>query len=250
MPAHTTPDPTTAHFRSPDSPIPGWKRALDLACCLAALPFFAIATLFVALLMLLTSPGPIFFRQERVGLNGRRFTLFKFRTMHSGADSTAHKAHFADLVRSNVPMQKMDAARDKRLLAGGWLIRATGLDELPQIINVLRGEMSVVGPRPCIPYEYEKYSPPQRARFSTLPGLTGLWQVSGKNRTTFDEMVRLDIRYSETKSLWLDLAIIARTIPALCVQVIETHLLRKTAKKPRRPGTAAAGGTTTPTFQT
>jgi lipopolysaccharide/colanic/teichoic acid biosynthesis glycosyltransferase len=116
-------------------------------------------------------------------------------------------------------MVKMDARGDSRLIPGGRLIRASGLDELPQIINVFRGEMSVVGPRPCVPYEYEQYLPWQRARFNVVPGLTGLWQVSGKNRTTFEEMIRLDLRYAETRSLWLDLKIMVLTLPALLAQL-------------------------------
>ena len=118
-------------------------------------------------------------------------------------------------------MTKLDAQNDPRLIPLGALLRATGLDELPQIINVLRGEMSFVGPRPCIPYEYERYQPWQRRRFDAVPGLTGLWQVSGKNRTTFNEMIRLDIEYSERLSLGLDLKIIFRTLPALLQQCLD-----------------------------
>lgn len=128
-------------------------------------------------------------------------------------------------------MRKLDAVGDSRLIPGGWLLRASGADELPQLLNVLRGDMSLVGPRPCVPYEYEQYTAPQRARFSTLPGLTGLWQVSGKNRTTFADMIRLDIEYSRTKSLLLDLKIMARTFPALGAQILETQFLRRTASK-------------------
>src|SRR5215475_14659707 len=104
-------------------------------------------------------------------------------------------------------MVKLDAQSDPRLVPFGTVLRASGLDELPQLFNVLRGEMSIVGPRPCIPYEYELYQPAQRARFDAVPGLTGLWQVSGKNRTTFEEMVRLDIEYSQNLTLWSDLKI-------------------------------------------
>jgi lipopolysaccharide/colanic/teichoic acid biosynthesis glycosyltransferase len=203
--------------------IPAWKRGLDILGCLAALPLLALSTLFAAVMIKMASPGPIFFLQERVGYRGRRFKLYKFRTMHVAADVTTHQAHFADLVRSNVPMHKLDTRGDRRLVPGGWLLRASGLDELPQVINVLRGEMSLVGPRPSIPYEYEQYSPAQRERFSTVPGLTGLWQVSGKNRTTFDEMIRLDIHYAMNRSLGLDVKIIAKTLPALWVQVSDTR---------------------------
>ena len=205
------------------APVPAWKRGVDILGCLAALPLLALCTLFAAVLIRIASPGPIFFLQERVGYRGRRFKLYKFRTMHVTADVTTHQTHFAELVRSNVPMHKLDTRGDRRLIPGGWLLRASGLDELPQIINVLRGEMSLVGPRPCIPYEYEQYSAAQRERFSTVPGLTGLWQVSGKNRTTFDEMIRLDIHYAKNRSLGLDVKIIVKTLPALWVQVSDTR---------------------------
>ena len=209
--------------------LPRWKRALDIACCLAALPPFVFCTLIVAIVTRLTSPGPVFFKQERVGRKGSRFLIYKFRTMHVRADASPHQMYFAQLVRSNAPMQKLDGRGDGRLIPGGRFIRATGLDELPQIINVLRGEMSIVGPRPCIPYEYAQYTSAQRQRFDVTPGLTGLWQVSGKNRTTFDEMVQLDIQYARTRSPRLDLRIIMRTIPALCVQVIESRRKAKAA---------------------
>ena len=112
-------------------------------------------------------------------------------------------------------MTKLDAQNDPRLIPMGSLLRATGLDELPQLLNVLRGEMSIVGPRPCLPYEYELYDAQERRRFNAVPGLTGLWQVSGKNRTTFDRMIQLDIEYSERRNLWLDVQIILQTLPAL-----------------------------------
>jgi exopolysaccharide production protein ExoY len=200
---------------------PGWKRSLDVMLCLTAMPLLAITTLVVALLMASSAPGPIFFRQERIGFMGRRFRLYKFRTMHVGADTSGHQAHLARLMKSDSPMQKLDAKGDSRLIPLGWLIRASGLDELPQIINVLKGEMSIVGPRPCIPYEYEGYSAQQRKRFHSVPGLTGLWQISGKNRTTFDRMVKLDIQYTSRKSLFLDLKIIVLTPWVLISQIAE-----------------------------
>ncbi len=206
----------------PHTPLPGWKRALDLLCCLLAFPFFVILTLVVAVLMRLTSPGVVFFRQERVGLMGRRFKIYKFRTMHMGADTRGHQRHFSQLMQTNAPMQKLDVRGDSRLIVGGWLLRATGVDELPQIVNVFRGEMSIVGPRPCIPYEYEEYTATQKERLRSVPGLTGLWQVSGKNRTTFDEMIQLDRDYTRRRSLSLDLWIIALTLPALCHQLCDT----------------------------
>ena len=208
---------------------------LDIACCLIALPCLILCTLIVQVLVSIFSPGPVFFLQERIGYGGRRFRLYKFRTMHRCSVPTKHETHFADLMKSDVPMQKLDGKGDARIIPGGWLLRATGLDELPQIINVLRGEMSIVGPRPCIPYEYERYSHSQRRRTQTLPGLTGLWQVSGKNRTTFHEMIRLDLTYAEKKSLWLDVKIILGTLPAILRQVLDTRLQRKLVTDPAPP---------------
>lgn len=193
----------------------------------------------MTILMSLYSRGPLLFTQERVGHRGRRFRIYKFRTMHVCAETASHQNHFAQLVRSNAPMQKMDARGDSRMIPGGWLIRASGLDELPQIINVWRGDMSIVGPRPCIPYEYEQYSSAQRARFNAVPGLTGLWQVSGKNRTTFDQMIALDVEYAARKTFLLDLKIIALTPVALVVQMIDTRRARRRAA-PRPVASAPA----------
>ena len=145
--------------------------------------------------------------------------MFKFRTMIAGADTAVHETHAASLIESNRPMTKLDAHGDARLIPFGRTLRAAGLDELPQLINVLRGEMSFVGPRPCLLSEYNKYLPWQRERFRTPPGLTGLWQVSGKNRTTFNEMIDLDIQYVRKRSLWLDLKIMLKTIPAVMIEV-------------------------------
>jgi lipopolysaccharide/colanic/teichoic acid biosynthesis glycosyltransferase len=220
------PYPTNKPLAEPD-PLPLWKRALDLICCLVVMPVLACCTLCLSLVMKVVSPGPVFFCQERVGLRGRRFKIYKFRTMKVGADSTNHLAHFKELVGSNAPMEKLDARGDSRLIPGAWLIRASGLDELPQFINVLRGEMSLVGPRPCLPAEYDSYAPWQRKRFAAMPGLTGLWQVSGKNRTTFDEMIQLDLRYAQTKSFGLDLWIMFTTAPAMITQMVDTRLSRR-----------------------
>jgi len=137
---------------------------------------------------------------------------------------------------AEVPMTKLDVRSDPRLAPFGALLRATGLDELPQVINVLRGEMSFVGPRPCIPYEYARFQPWQRQRFDAVPGLTGLWQVSGKNRTTFNQMIQLDIEYAQRLSLWLDLKIIFRTLPALWEQCLEIR-----AQKRRQAGAPTGG---------
>jgi lipopolysaccharide/colanic/teichoic acid biosynthesis glycosyltransferase len=236
--------------------LPVWKRVVDIACCVVALPLLGLMGLLVGLIMKVTSPGPILFRQDRVGYRGRRFSLFKFRTMRACADASVHQEHCWQAMKSHAPMRKLDAG-DDRLIPGAWLWRAVGLDELPQIINVLRGEMSIVGPRPCIPSEYEEYTLAQRARLDCVPGLTGLWQVSGKNRTTFERMVQLDIDYARRRSLALDrttfermvqldidyarrrslaldLQIILRTLPALWAQVSDTKRVRDAVKRQAR----------------
>jgi len=162
---------------------------------------------------------------------------FKFRTMFVDADTTTHQGHLNQLMNSNTPMMKMDSRGDPRIIPLGLFLRASGLDELPQLINVLRGEMSLVGPRPCLPYEYDKYLPWQKKRFGTVPGLTGLWQVSGKNKTTFVEMIQLDIKYAKNKSLWWDLKIILMTVPALIIQMLETPRGKKMSPGSIRPKT-------------
>ena len=207
-------------------PLPAWKRTLDLTFCFLCLPILGLMTLGAAIIMKLTSPGPIFFTQERVGLRGKRFKIYKFRSMKVSAETDSHQQHLKELIHSRAPMLKLDTKKDNRMIPGAKFLRATGLDELPQVINILRGEMSLVGPRPCIPYEYEEYSAQQRHRFAATPGLTGLWQVSGKNRTTFDQMIALDIRYAHEKSLWLDLKIIVMTPIALLQQIGDTFLAR------------------------
>ncbi len=200
------------------SGIPGWKRALDISLILLSAPFWLPVMFAIAIIIKIVSPGPALFRQERVGLKGRRFTCFKFRTMVVNADVNLHKGHLAYLMGSNAPMKKLDSARDPRVIPCGFILRSLGLDELPQLFNVLRGDMSLVGPRPCVPYEFENYAPRHRKRFDAAPGLTGLWQVSGKNRTTFEQMINLDIEYARTQSLVLDLKIILKTIPAIVSQ--------------------------------
>jgi len=209
------------------------KRALDLICIFLALPVLVPVMVVLSALIKCVSRGPVFFRQERVGLYGRRFTCLKFRTMKLNADTEAHRQHLADLMSSNVPMVKLDTTGDTRLITFGSVLRATGLDELPQLINVLRGEMSLVGPRPCVSYEYERYEARQKRRFNALPGLTGLWQVSGKNNTTFAEMINLDIFYAENSTVWLDMAIILRTPLALVRQVVESRRKTKVTKVSR-----------------
>jgi len=210
--------------------LPAWKRALDLACLMFAAPALLPIMGVIALAIRVSSSGPILFRQERIGLRGRSFMCFKFRTMTHAAETKCHENHLENLINSETPMKKLDGS-DTRVLGIGKLLRASGLDELPQVFNILRGEMSFVGPRPCVRYEYEKYSPEHRARFNSVPGLTGLWQVSGKNKTTFKQMVALDIAYSRNLSLWQDVSILFRTFPVLLEQTAE--VLQKNQKRPR-----------------
>jgi exopolysaccharide production protein ExoY len=209
--------------------IPRWKRILDILFVLMILPFVLPLAAFIAVLIRLVSAGPILFRQERVGHFGRRFMCLKFRTMFVGVETRTHQGHLEQLIKSAQPMVKLDSHGDSRIIPFGSLLRASGLDELPQFINVLRGEMSVVGPRPCLAYECDQYLPWQRERFNTLPGLTGLWQVSGKNRTTFSEMMQLDIYYTRNKTVRMDLAIIFRTIPAILGQLWSARRKRQAA---------------------
>ncbi|HEX5397506.1 MAG TPA: sugar transferase [Verrucomicrobiae bacterium] len=222
--------------------VPRWKRVLDVVFVLLILPLVLPLGILIAVLIRMVSDGPILFRQERVGFLGGRFMCYKFRTMFVGAETKTHQGHLQQLIKSDAPMVKLDSRGDSRIIPFGMWLRSSGLDELPQLINVLRGEMSLVGPRPCLAYECENYLPWQWERFNTLPGLTGLWQVSGKNETTFAEMMRLDIRYSREKSLGLDLKIILKTIPAIAVQV--WHSRR------RKKGLAVGAPSTPQPFQT
>jgi lipopolysaccharide/colanic/teichoic acid biosynthesis glycosyltransferase len=204
-------------------PFPSWKTILDLTCILLSMPLWLPVVLFLALWIKLASPGPVFFRQERVGHRGKRFMILKFRTMKVNVETRTHEHHLEQLIKADVPMTKLDAAGDPRIIPGGRFLRATGLDELPQLFNVLRREMSLVGPRPCTPHEFKSYQVWQRERVNARPGLTGFWQVNGKNRTTFSEMIKLDIFYTQNMSFWLDLTIMLKTLPALITQVIDSR---------------------------
>ncbi len=206
--------------------IPLWKRSIDIAGSLFALILLAPVLLAISALIKVVSPGPILFKQLRVGRGGSLFTCYKFRTMTLDADPTVHKEYLEHLIdsshsneRPGDPMQKLD--RDPRIIRCGNFLRSSGLDELPQLINVLFGQMSLVGPRPPIPYEVERYPNWYMARFDVVPGLTGLWQVSGKNRLGFNEMMRLDIQYASNLSLFLDFKILLMTPLVVFMQVRE-----------------------------
>ena len=205
--------------------VPRWKRILDVTLVVLTSPVSIPLMVLLGGFVKLVSPGPVIFRQDRVGLGQEKFTCLKLRTMHVNAETNTHLQHLTTLVDSDAPMKKLDS-QDKRLVPGARLIRCTGLDELPQLLNVFRGEMSLVGPRPCTVGEFQQYKEWQKERFNTLPGLTGLWQVSGKNRTTFTKMIELDIHYSRTSCLWLDLGIMFKTFPALFVQFLDNRLER------------------------
>ena len=141
--------------------------------------------------------------------------------MHVNADTAVHQKHLQELMASGKEMTKLDNGKDHRIIPFGSILRATGIDELPQLVNVLLGEMSLVGPRPCLPYEADAFLPWQMRRFDAVPGLTGLWQVSGKNRTTFREMMALDVRYARKPALPLDVKIFLKTVPAIVRQVVD-----------------------------
>ena len=214
----------------PTAKVPLLKRVLDISCLLLALPTLLPLFAGIALLIKAVSPGPVFFMQERVGFMGRRFRIFKFRTMKVNAETQTHQNHLKDLINSEKPMTKLDSQGDPRVIKFGGILRSSGLDELPQLINVFRGEMSLVGPRPCTKNEYEQFQPWHKQRFRALPGLTGLWQVSGKNKTTFSEMINLDIRYANEWSLWLDLKIMLLTFPVLLGQIKEQKQPQQTKR--------------------
>ncbi len=202
---------------------PGWKSALDITCILFALPIWLPLMILLMLVTRIASPGPIFYRQERVGLGGRPFLIWKFRTMKVSAETRTHEHYFHELMAGDRPMTKLDAYGDPRLAPFGRFLRASGLDELAQIFNVLCGEMSLVGPRPCTPNEFAHYEPWQRERVNGLPGLTGHWQVNGKNKTTFNEMIMMDLFYLENMSILLDLKIMLKTGAVIAGQLMESR---------------------------
>lgn len=186
-----------------------FKRGLDIVVASIALCLFAPFFLIISLLIKLTSEGPVFFIQERCGLNGRRFPMLKFRTMVQ--DAEVLKANLAGMNEVSGPVFKMK--NDPRVTWIGKWLRKSSLDEFPQFLNVLKGEMSVVGPRPPVPSEVKNYESWQRRRLSMRPGITCVWQISGRSNIGFDEWMRLDLKYIDTWSFWLDLKIIAKTIP-------------------------------------
>lgn len=187
------------------------KKLIDIVISLFLLILCLPAFLVLSAIIKATSPGPVFFKQRRVGLNGRIFTMLKFRTMAKDADSM--KVDLMDLNVLDGPVFKIK--NDPRITKVGWFLRKTSIDELPQLINILKGEMSLVGPRPPIPDEVDQYKIDDRRRLSMKPGLTCLWQVSGRNEILFEEWMKLDRQYIDQWSLWLDFKILIKTIPAI-----------------------------------
>ena len=215
--------PMVTLFRSPlSSAARIVKRSSDLMITSLTLAILAPVWLFIALLIKLDSRGPVFYKQERVGMDGRVFLFYKFRTMRVGVDDAQHREFQRKYIKGQPDSNQGDEARpayklraDERVTRLGRMLRKTSLDELPQLFNVLRGDMSIVGPRPPIFYEVESYDLWHRKRLDMKPGITGLWQVSGRNRLPFDEMVRMDLYYIENWSLLLDLKIILQTLPVM-----------------------------------
>jgi lipopolysaccharide/colanic/teichoic acid biosynthesis glycosyltransferase len=200
------------------------KRLLDLtlavACLIVASPLLAM----VAVAVRLTTPGPALFRQTRLGRDRRHFVLYKFRTMYTGSPDDVHREYVRKLLTEDQPPDGgrsgvFKLERDARITPIGRLLRQTSIDELPQLLNVIRGDMSLVGPRPALPWEAEMFDAAYFARFAVPPGLTGLWQVSGRNSLTMKQGLELDIEYVRRNSLALDLWILLKTV----MVVLSTH---------------------------
>lgn len=196
------------------------KRGLDIFGSLFALIVFLPVFALIALLVKLTSEGPVLFSQKRVGQYGKEFSFYKFRTMNVNNDPAIHREYVARLIAGGGDLGQGKGVykliNDPRVTRLGRFLRKTSFDELPQFVNVLMNDMSLVGPRPPLPYEYGRYQIWHKRRVLELkPGLTGLWQVEGRSRTTFDEMVRMDIKYANTRSLWVDLKILMQTPGAM-----------------------------------
>jgi lipopolysaccharide/colanic/teichoic acid biosynthesis glycosyltransferase len=196
----------------------GVRRSIDFTAAAVVLLLTSPLLILIAIAIKIDSKGPVLFRQRRVGRDRREFTTFKFRTMRHDADASRHRKYVQTLIGGNSQTERgrlYKLSVDDRVTRVGRVLRSWSLDELPQLINVLRGEMALVGPRPVIPYEVEMYPEEYLRRFAVKPGLTGLWQVSGRNERTYDEMVNFDIEYAEADSLLLDLRILLKTVPVV-----------------------------------
>jgi lipopolysaccharide/colanic/teichoic acid biosynthesis glycosyltransferase len=196
-----------------------YQRPLDLIVGTVLLLMTLPVWLVVAALVKLTSSGPLFFRQERVGLGGQRFYMYKFRSMYHGVDAEIHRSYFLEYMQGKPAedgvTRLFKVRRDPRVTPVGYVLRRLGLDELPQFLNVVKGDMSLVGPRPPLPYEVEEYDSRHWKRLTVKPGITGLWQVHGRDAVDFETMIDMDLRYIERQSLWLDLGLLALTVPVV-----------------------------------
>jgi lipopolysaccharide/colanic/teichoic acid biosynthesis glycosyltransferase len=226
------------------------KRAIDIVLAtlmlLAAAPMLAA----IALAIRLSSPGPVLFRQVRVGRGGTPFTMLKFRTMHVANDDSIHRAYVTAMLTGAADV--VDGGRgiymlnDPRVTPLGRMLRRASLDELPQLLNVLRGDMSLVGPRPVLPREAKLFEPRHQVRFAVRPGLTGLWQVRGRNALTMQQVLDRDVQYVRERKLLVDLLMLARTIPALLLQADEDDPIRPLAPTWNRIVNALKHADTTP----
>lgn len=188
-----------------------FKRIFDIVIAGGLLMVLAVPLALVAIAVKLDSPGPVFYPHERVGHHGRRFRMYKFRSMHVDAEKA--RKGLLDQNETDAPLFKI--RNDPRRTRVGQIIRRFSIDELPQLINVLQGHMSLVGPRPALPEEAEQYSDYHAHRVVAVPGMTGLWQVSGRSLLKFEQMVELDVKYAREWSLWLDIFILVKTIPVI-----------------------------------
>jgi lipopolysaccharide/colanic/teichoic acid biosynthesis glycosyltransferase len=205
------------------------KRAIDLVVAGLLLPLLLLLMLLIAVLIKLDSPGPVFFMQHRVGVKRRikggritwelyTFPFYKFRSMVNDADPTPHQAYFENFRLAPLKggqLTSFKLTKDSRVTRVGAILRLTSLDELPQLVNVLKGEMSLVGPRPALPYEVALYDEAHFERFRAVPGITGWWQATARSRVGFEEMIQMDIDYARRAGLWFDLEILLLTIPAV-----------------------------------
>ena len=187
------------------------KRAIDLTLTLLSMPLVLPISLIVGILIKLDSKGPVLYSQTRVGKGGKTFRIYKFRSMRQGAEEL--RPQLQQMNEADGPVFKI--RHDPRVTRIGAFLRKSSLDELPQLINILKGDMSIVGPRPPLPDEVEQYTPHQRGRLAVKPGLTCLWQISGRSNVDFDTWVELDLKYIRTQSIWLDIKIICMTLPAV-----------------------------------
>ncbi len=196
-------------------PTPAWKRWFDIIGSLCLLVLFTPLLLILAAYVKCVSKGPVLFVQERIGAGAKRFKMYKLRTMHVSKECCSHRDYVASLVGDHRPANKPQYK--SRLIRGGEVLRSLSLDELPQLFNVLLGNMSLIGPRPEV-LLLEDYEPWQLRRFEVLPGISGLWQVSGKNRLTFNQMIRLDIQYVDRLTFGMDMWILMKTIAVIVLR--------------------------------